>query len=114
MLSILVAQPYLGDVGVGSLCEHARHTRQDVVAGIRDRNTRRKLREHLVRRGTPAIDEPVPATAATETAVLAGGWSLSRAGWKPTATMPVATIDSARFGLPPLPIAAPIPTAMPT
>jgi hypothetical protein len=30
------------------------------------------------------------------------------------ATMAVATIDKARFGLPPLPISVPMPTAIPT
>ena len=37
----------------------------------------------------------------------------SRTGWNPTATMIVATIDSQRFGWPPLPTSVPIPTAIP-
>ena len=53
------AQPHVGPPGTGGLHEQMRHPRQDIVGGVGLADPFAELREHLVRGGAPAVDEPV-------------------------------------------------------
>ena len=53
------AQPHVGPSGTGGLHEQVRHPRQDVVGGVGLADPFAEFREHLVRGGAPAVDQPV-------------------------------------------------------
>ena len=53
------ADPHVGARGPGAAGERARHPRQELLVRVRVAEPFGELREHLVRRGALAVDEPV-------------------------------------------------------
>ncbi len=95
------AQPHVDPRGAGPASEDRRHPLQDVVQRVRAGHPLREVGEHLIRRRSIAVDQPVRQALCA-----------SRSGWKSSAIATAATIVSVE--LPLLPTSAPTPTTTPT